>query len=181
MGAAGWAVVAVAAVVLVGLAARGRAGPAGAASSADRRGAPQADDIEPTTTTTRSPSTTSSVPPCVVGTRVPSQQEPSGGRCPHEVTVDGGGSVVVDGRRVRVGRPGDEVLVADWGCAGVRPAVRRTATGEVLVYGPIDGAAPPVVAQAERLAEAEGLAAELDNDGCPALLVITPEGTIRLT
>ena len=88
---------------------------------------------------------------------------------------------MVDGRPAVVGRHGDEVLVADWGCAGrVRPAVLRPDTGEVLVYGPVDAPAGPVVERAERIDGATHLAARVD-DGCAALLVVTADGSVRLT
>jgi hypothetical protein len=94
--------------------------------------------------------------------------------------VDGRGAVLVDGRRSVVGRRGDELLVGDWGCQGVAPAVLRPATGEVLVYGPL-GDGPPVVVLAERVEGARGLSLGVDEGGCPTLSVLTDEGGVRLT
>lgn len=128
----------------------------------------------PSTSTTRPPP-----PVCVATAR--HVVVVAGGQCPQAVSVDEE-AVIVDGRRIVVGRPGDEVVVGDWGCeGGVRPVVLRPTTGEVLVYGPLEGAEGPVIALAERVDGALGLATELDDQGCAALLVITEAGAIRLT
>jgi hypothetical protein len=78
----------------------------------------------------------------------------------------------VDGDRSVVAEPGDEVVVADWGCAGTpRPAVLRPATGEVLVLSTAGGTGGSVVEVATRVREATALAVSTDEDGCARLLV----------
>ncbi len=99
--------------------------------------------------------------------------------CPQSASVEGA-AITVDGRRVVVGRHGDEVLVADWACEGIaRPAVLRPDTGEVVVYGPVDAPGGPVVERAERIEGAAHLAARAEG-GCVALLVVTADGSVRL-
>jgi hypothetical protein len=161
-----------AAVLVIGIVGLGATG-----GSARQRARPPSTSTAPATS---SSSTTTTVPSCVVGTRVPVARPPAAGACPHAISVEPGGAVVVDGRRAVVGRRGDEVLVGDWGCGGVAAAVLHLETGEALVYAPLDGDAP-VVAMAERVAGATGLGAGVDDDGCPTLLVRTEEGSIRLT
>lgn len=127
----------------------------------------------PTTASSAPAAPPASLPPCVVDEGA----SPPG--CPHSVVVDGA-EVTVDGRRSRFGLEGDELLVGAWGCDGApRPAVLRPATGEVLVYGGVD-VGEPVVVLAERVEGATALAADLDDDGCAALMVVTSEGTVRL-
>jgi hypothetical protein len=93
-----------------------------------------------------------------------------------------GPTVAVDGRRAVVGRPGDVVLVGDWGCEGEpRAAVLRPSTGEVLVYAPLADGAAPALERAERIEGGVDLVAATGADGCAALSVVTAEGTIRLT
>ncbi len=130
-----------------------------------------------TVTTPVPTSTASTLPVCVAAAGRPVGR---GEACPAEVVVTAG-AVEVDGHRAVVGRTGDEVLVGDWACEGLRPAVLRPATGEVLVYAATEPGRPPVVAQAERVEGATGLAARTEPDGCPALLVVTPAGSVPLT
>jgi hypothetical protein len=121
---------------------------------------------------------TAAMPPCVASGDGPVEAGVAG--CLQSASVEGA-TVTVDGRRLVVGRDDDEILVADWGCEGrARPAVLRPDTGEVLVYGPIDAPAGPVVERAERIEGATHLAARAE-DGCAALLVVTADGRVRLT
>jgi hypothetical protein len=144
--------------------------------SAGREGAPPRSGTSAPTVATPSSSTSTTLPPCVVGSGTR-----AGDGCAHQVEVDGR-AVVVDGRRAVVARAGDQVLVGDWGCEGTpRPAVLRPTTGEVLVYAPLDAPGGPAVLQAERLDGAQRLTADVDEAGCPTLLVITAGGTVRLT
>ncbi len=123
-------------------------------------------------------STTAPLPPCVASERAAVEAGVAG--CPQSVSVEGP-TVTIGGRRLVVGRQGDEVLVADWGCEGrARPAVLRPDTGEVLVYGLVDAPGGLVLERAERLEGAAHLAARAD-EGCAALLVVTADGSVRLT
>jgi hypothetical protein len=143
-----------------------------------RGGAPAPEaGVVASTVTTSPPTTSSTLPECVASAGRPVARSEA---CPERVTVDGG-AVEVGGRRLVVGRPSDEVLVGDWACEGVRAAVLRPATGEVLVYEAVGSDEPPEVARAERIEGATGLGARRGADGCPALLVLTPTGPMRLT
>jgi hypothetical protein len=116
------------------------------------------------------PSTTATVPaeaPCAARARAAMTVA----ACGHDVTVQGG-AVIVDGERSVVAEAGDEVVVADWGCAGrPRAAVLRPVTGEVLVLSTAGGTGGPVVDVAARVREATALVAGTDEDGCARLLV----------
>ena len=96
--------------------------------------------------------------------------------CGHRAVVEGP-VVVVDEHRSVVGRAGDEVVVADWGCDGeLRPAVLRPSTGEVLVLsapGPDGGRA---VELARRVPGATALEATTGADGCAAPQVAVEDG-----
>jgi hypothetical protein len=100
--------------------------------------------------------------------------------CGHDVQVDSG-AVTVDGRQHIVGRPGDDVAVAEWGCAGgLRAAVLRPSTGEVLVLAPFkDDEGGPAVARAERVASARSLSVVADDRGCPSLGVLGRDAAPR--
>jgi hypothetical protein len=101
--------------------------------------------------------------------------------CGADASVEGA-VVAVAGRRAVVGRTGDEVVVADWGCEGeLRPAVLRPATGEVLVLAALREGGAPVVERAERVEGASALRAALDAAGCAALFAVTDEGAVRVT
>lgn len=153
--------------------AHGRPPSAAAVRSSSSTAAP------PTTLpSTIPPATTSTLPGCVGAAGRPSSPATA---CPRPLEVDGGAVVIDDGRWV-VGRPGDVVLVGDWGCSGAPRAARlRPDTGEVLVYALPTGGGDPDVEQAERVPGASSLAAALDGSGCLALLVVTDGGTLRLT
>lgn len=116
--------------------------------------------------------TSATVPSCVARAGHPL----SSAACGRAVAVDGG-AVVVDGRRYVVGRPGDEVAVADWDCAGApRAAVLHPDTGEVLVLAPFPVAGAPAVERAERIPGARSLQVREPPDGCPTLGVL--EGSL---
>jgi hypothetical protein len=140
-----------------------------------RRPAPQPAAVAPTSTV----ATTTALPPAPCVASVGSALDAAS--CGAAASVEGA-VVTVDGRRAVVGRDGDQVLVADWGCEGqLRPALLRPATGEVLVLGPVgDGGAPPVV-RAERVEGATALRAVRDRGGCAALLAVTQDAAIRVT
>ena len=82
------------------------------------------------------------------------------------------------GRRYRVGRGGDIVVLGDWNCDGDRtPAVLRPVTGEVAVFDSWPDADGSISVPASwNLESAHGLAAESD-DECDRLRVHTTEGS----
>ena len=163
--ALGGAALAVAAALAVGLAVRG-------GGTAPRAG------VTATTASTAAPTTSIAPPECVA---TADRAVLPGDGCGSSVAVDGG-ALVVDGRRVVVGRVGDEVVAADWGCEGaIRPAVLRPLTGEVLVYASPIAGQPPEIAQAERVDGARRLDVRTGASGCAELLVVTEHGPVRLT
>lgn len=84
-----------------------------------------------------------------------------------------------EGRRYRVGQPGDEVLVDDWDCDGeATPALLRPATGEVFVFPRwIEEGSTAVEPQA-RVVGAEALVSQAAGGGCPTLAVRTANGDL---
>ena len=82
------------------------------------------------------------------------------------------------GRRYRVGREGDVVVLGDWNCDGDRtPAVLRPVTGEIAVFDSWPDADGSISVPASwNLESAHGLAAESD-DRCDRLRVHTTEGS----
>ena len=118
--------------------------------------------------------------PAVRRVRGGHRSRPESTECAQSVVGRGGRG---HGRRppLVVGRHGDEVLVADWGCEGrARPAVLRPDTGEVVVFGPVDAPGGPVGGAAERT-RGRGPTSWLGaDDGCAALLVVTADGSAPL-
>ncbi len=111
----------------------------------------------------------------------PPEAASSAGTCARSTPlVDG----VLDraGQRFEIGSAGDEVIVGDWACdASPVPAVVRSGTGEVFVFG--TWAAPGSEVTARRLATADpGSSLEtgpaLDSRGCPSLLARSPDGKV---
>ena len=112
--------------------------------------------------------TPTALPRCVatVGTTI------SADACGHDVRVEGP-AVVVDGQRYIVGVDGDEVAVADWGCAGaLRAAVLRPTTGEVRVFAPFTPDRRLSVARAERREPAAASLAIEVRGGCPTVGIL---------
>jgi hypothetical protein len=87
---------------------------------------------------------------------------------------------VVDGVRYAIGRPGDLVVVGDWGCAGrTTAAVLRPATGEVFLFSEWARPDRPLTAAVDRrIAGASELhGADADGDGCLDVVVTRTDGT----
>lgn len=85
----------------------------------------------------------------------------------------------VDGRRYRVGRAGDEVLVGDWDCDGTAtPALLRPATGEVFVFPRWVERAELAVEPVLQVVGAEGLVSQVTPGGCPSLAAETAAGDL---
>lgn len=83
-----------------------------------------------------------------------------------------GSVLTVDGRRYRVGEPGDHLLVDDWWCdGGPTPALLRPSTEEVFVFqgwaesGPLSVRPVATVDGATALVSQEG-------NGCPTLAAV---------
>ena len=150
---------AVGTVVLLGLGlSEGFGGP----GSTGRDGSPRAVDAAPSST---APAVAEAS--CVARAGAPM----TAAACEHAVVVQGG-AVVVDGERSVVAEPADEVVVADWACAGgLRPAVLRPATDEVLVFSAAGGTGAREVEVATRVRGATALVAATGEDGCARLLV----------
>ena len=95
-----------------------------------------------------------------------------GDGCPEPV-IQADGRLRVDGVDYRIGRPGDRLVVARWGCGRATPAVLRPSTGDVFVFGGWATAGRALTVRPTlRVAGATGLrAADRNGDGCPELVV----------
>ena len=128
---------------------------------------------EPSTSRTSS-STPAAEARCVARPGAPTRAA----TCGADAAVEGH-AVVVDGLRTVVGRPGDDVLVADWGCTGTtRPALLRPATGEVLVFSPPDAHGAREVTHAAQVPGARRLVAATDGLGCTRPAVERADGAV---
>lgn len=82
--------------------------------------------------------------------------------------------LTADGRRYRVGQPGDVVLVDDWDCDGLAtPALLRPGTGEVFVFPAWAREEPVAVEPVLQVVGAEALISESAAGACPTLSVRT--------
>src|SRR5439155_20686488 len=96
------------------------------------------------------------------------------------------GVLTVDGRRYVVGRPGDHLLVGDWGCGGdVSLALFRPQTGEVFAFDwPSPGVHASVTAAATVAGATAAAVRDADGDGCEEIVVERRDGppaVVRLT
>jgi hypothetical protein len=84
------------------------------------------------------------------------------------------GSVLsLDGRRYRVGEPGDHLLVDDWHCDGEpTPAVLRPSTHELFVFDRWADEEPVSVPPIATIDGATALVAQEGADGCPVLAAV---------
>ena len=85
--------------------------------------------------------------------------------------------VVEDGKRYRIGEPGDHLLVDDWRCDGQpTAAVFRPATHEVFVFSTWTVDEPLAVDAITAIPGAVSMVSQRGADGCPTLAVQTDVG-----
>jgi hypothetical protein len=90
-----------------------------------------------------------------------------------------GSVVVADGRRYRVGEPGDHLLVDDWWCDGVpTPAVLRPSTHEVFVFEGWTADDPLAIPPTTTVPGATTLVSQRAPDGCPRLAAAVDGGRL---
>jgi hypothetical protein len=131
---------------------------AGVVQSSDRT-AP--DEVTPSAAVELAPSTTSTTPER------------------HTATEVADSTLVVEGRRYRVGQPGDELLVEDWDCDGIpTPALLRPGTGEVFVFPRWVERDELAVEPLLTVARAQALVSDVAAGGCPSLAVQTEAGEL---
>jgi hypothetical protein len=88
-----------------------------------------------------------------------------------------GSVVVADGRRYRVGEPGDHLLVDDWWCDGEpTPAVLRPSTDEVFVFERWTADEPLAIPPTTTVPGATTLVSQRAPDGCPRLAAAVDGG-----
>jgi hypothetical protein len=88
------------------------------------------------------------------------------------------GVLTVGSTRYSIGRPGDEVVAADWGCRGsVRALVLRPDSGELFVFTGWATAGHDLTAEsAGRVTPGSHLATATDGRGCPVADAVAPAG-----
>ncbi len=85
--------------------------------------------------------------------------------------------VVQDGKRYRIGRPGDHLLVDDWRCDGQpTAAVFRPDTQEVFVFSTWTATEPLTVDAITEIPGAVAMVSQRSADGCPTLALRTETG-----
>jgi len=88
-----------------------------------------------------------------------------------------GSVLVADGKRYRVGEPGDHLLMGDWRCDGVpTPAAFRPSTHEVFVFDRWSPDEPITVEAIATVADSVELVS--DGERCPTLAVRTARGAV---
>lgn len=146
--------------------------PSPSAPSVAPRTAPaQSSTTAPPTSLGSPPPTTSSCPPGPTG-----GPDVDGDRCGDDVRIDDD-VVIVDGRRYRVGAPGDVIALGDWDCDGIATAaVLRPSTGSVHVFAA--WAAPGQRASAVVLGTVDGATGIVASTECGPPRVSTTSGEI---
>jgi hypothetical protein len=87
--------------------------------------------------------------------------------------------VVAEGKRYRVGKEGDHLLIGDWWCDGrPTPAVFRPSTHEVFVFDRWTDTEPLSIEATQTVAEAVEMVTVSDRDGCPTLSVRIGPGDV---